>query len=79
MTDAHPDFGPEQRQWLANQCIRLKHGHCTTARCLIRGGYRHGDGKSEAMSYQERLALATCEPYEIHCLLDSTTGKTEGG
>lgn len=79
MNAAHPGFGPDQREFLADQCSRLRHGRCTTVRCLKRGGWRRNDPRIEAMPYDEKMALATCEAYEIHRLLDPGAATSQDG
>jgi hypothetical protein len=50
----------EQRQkpdeWLKTQCNRYANGQCSTAACLIRGGYSGG---------RPDYDVATCEAHEL--------------
>ena len=48
----------EVAEWLREQCSRLKHGQCTTRRCIIRGGYSGRGGFD--------IRIATCEAKEAH-------------
>lgn len=51
-----PIVDNDVHDWLKEQCARLMHGLCTTARCLKRGGY-------PLKGYD--ASLATCEAYEL--------------
>lgn len=48
---------PDIKDWLTEECGRLKNGQCMTRCCLVRGGYT-GAG---AVDYD----AATCEAYEV--------------
>lgn len=48
----------EHKQFLTEQCNRLKYGKCCTLGCLERGGYEKGNPPN--------CDKATCIPYEIH-------------
>lgn len=56
---------------LAGECNRLRHGKCTSAACLQRGGYKAG---KKPVDYKQ----ATCEAYEQHKALTRAMAAMEG-
>ena len=58
----------EHKQFLTENCNRLKYGKCSTLGCLRRGGYTKG-----APDYNQ----ATCIPFEIFQELHKPLGGEE--
>lgn len=56
----------EQRQFLTENCNRLKYGECHTLGCLRRGNYEKGKTPTD-------YSKATCVPYEIFLKLEAKT------
>lgn len=50
-------------EWLKEECSALKYGQCSTRACMVRGGWKPGEGD---------WSKATCPAYEatraINCL-----------
>ena len=57
----------EHKQFLTENCNRLKYGECHTLGCMRRGGHKKGE---MPVDYNK----ATCVPYEIFKELEQTEG-----
>ena len=53
---------PELVEYHKKECNRYANGYCSTSRCLLRGGWKHGS----KFGYE----VATCEDHETILLLN---------